>query len=67
MSKIPALAFLVVGAVLLFYGFNASGSVASEVSKSITGTPIDKSIWLIALGALSALTGVIGLFIRRSS
>jgi LPXTG-motif cell wall-anchored protein len=66
MSKIPALAFLIVGVVLLVFGFNASESVASEVSNAVTGTPTDKSIWLIALGALGVLTGGVWLFVRRS-
>lgn len=66
MSKIPAIAFLIVGVILLVFGFNASESVASEVSNAVTGAPTDKSIWLIALGALGVLVGGFWLFVRRT-
>ena len=66
MAKIPALAFLIVGVILLVFGFNASESVASEVSTVASGAPSNKSIWLIALGALGVLTGGLGLLFRRS-
>lgn len=66
MSKIPAIAVLIAGIVLLIFGLNASGSVASEVSNAVTGTPTAKSIWLIVLGVIATLTGGVWLFLRRS-
>ncbi len=44
MSKIPSVAILVVGIILLVYGLNASDSAASAVSNAVTGSPTDKSI-----------------------
>lgn len=66
MSKIPSIAFLVVGIVLLVYGLDASNSVSSSVSNAVTGSPTNKSIWLIVLGVLGILSGGFGLFFRRS-
>jgi LPXTG-motif cell wall-anchored protein len=66
MSKIPSIAFLVVGIVLLVYGLDASNSVSSSVSNAVTGSPTDKSIWLIVLGVLGILSGGFGLFFRRT-
>jgi LPXTG-motif cell wall-anchored protein len=66
MSKIPSIAFLIVGIVLLIYGLNASNSVSSSVSNAVTGSPTDKSIWLIVLGVLGIISGGFGLFFRRS-
>jgi hypothetical protein len=66
MSKIPSLAFLIAGIVLLVYGLNASNSVTSSVTQAVSGTPSDKSIWLIVLGVIGILSGGVGLFFRRS-
>jgi hypothetical protein len=65
MNKPLALALLVVGIVLLAMGINASDSASSEVSEALTGAPTDKSIWLIALGAIGAIAGGVGLLRRR--
>jgi hypothetical protein len=65
MSKPIALALLVVGAILLVWGINSANSTGSEVSEALTGAPTDKSIWLIALGALGAIAGAVSLFRRR--
>lgn len=67
MPKIPALALLIAGIVLLIFGLNAADSVSSSVSNAVSGAPTNKSIWLIVLGAIGVLTGGAGLFFRRSS
>ncbi|MGC4072736.1 MAG: DUF3185 family protein [Nibricoccus sp.] len=66
MSKPIALAVLVVGAVLLVWGINAYNSTGSQLTEAVTGSPTDKSIWLIALGALGAIAGAVSLFRRRA-
>ena len=66
MSKIPYIALLIVGVILLVYGLNASNSVSSSVSQAVTGAPTDKSIWLIALGVIGILSGGIGVLFRRN-
>ncbi len=67
MSKVPSLAFLIVGVILLVYGLSAAGSVSSSVTEAVTGAPTNKSIWLIALGAIGIVSGGVGLLFRRSS
>jgi len=66
MSKIPSVAFLIVGILLLVYGLDASNSLTSSVSNAVTGSPTNKSIWLIVLGVIGILSGGFGLFFRRS-
>jgi len=66
MSKIPSVAFLIIGIILLVYGLDASNSFSSSVSNAVTGSPTNKSIWLIVLGVLGILSGGFGLFFRRS-
>jgi LPXTG-motif cell wall-anchored protein len=66
MTKIPSIAFLTVGILLLVYGLNASNSFSSSVSQAVSGSPTDKSIWLIVLGIVGILSGGFGLFFRKA-
>ncbi len=65
MNKVLSLVVLVAGVVLLAFGINASESVASSVSEVVSGTPSDKSLWLIVLGAIGVVAGGAGLFVGR--
>jgi hypothetical protein len=60
-SKMIGLALLVVGVILLIFGINASDAFGSEVKEVFTGTPTDKSIWLIVGGALLGVLGLVAL------
>lgn len=55
------MALLAVGVVLIVYGLKASDSFGSDVSRFFTGSPTNKSIWLLIGGALSAAAGLAGL------
>jgi hypothetical protein len=61
MNKLISLVLLVGGVIALIYGINASDSVASGFSRLFTGTPSDKSIWLLVGGGLAAIIGAAGL------
>jgi Protein of unknown function (DUF3185) len=67
MNKIPSIAFFAAGIILLVYGLNATNSITSSVTQAVTGSPTDKSIWLIVFGVIGILSGAFGLFHRRSS
>lgn len=64
MNRPISIALLVLGVILLAWGFNASQSVASDVSNAVTGSPTDRSMILILLGALAAVVGGVGLMRR---
>ncbi len=66
MNRGLSVALLVVGVILLVWGFGAYNSVSSDVSNAVTGAPTDRSIWLIVLGAIAAIAGGFGL-LRRSA
>lgn len=55
MNKGIGLALLAVGITLLIFGLNASESFGSEAKRFFTGTPTDKSMWLL-LGGIAATT-----------
>ena len=59
MNQGIALALLAVGIVLIIFGINASESFGSEVSRFFTGTPTDKSMWLLLGGIASVVVGTI--------
>lgn len=60
MNKSLAIVLLLVGLVLLGVGINAANSITSETSTAITGSPTDKSLWLMIGGGAAALVGLIG-------
>jgi uncharacterized membrane protein len=66
MPKIASVALLIVGLILLVYGLDASNSVSSSVSQAVSGSPTNKTIWLIALGVIGIVSGGIGVFRRAS-
>ncbi len=66
MNKPLSLALLVVGIVLLASGINAHDSVASSAKEAVTGTPTDKSIWLIVVGIVGSLVGGFNALFRRN-
>ena len=61
MNKGTAIALLVVGVILLIFGFDAYHSASSGVSQAVTGAPSDKAIWLLIGGAIAAIVGGVSL------
>jgi len=61
MNKLISLALLVSGIVLLIYGVSAADSIGSSFSRLFTGTPTDRSVWLLIGGAIVTVVGAAGL------
>ena len=59
MNNIVGLAILAIGIVLLVFGYNASHSFGSDVSRAFTGNPTDKSMWLLIGGAAAVVVGLV--------
>jgi hypothetical protein len=64
MKRIIGIALLVGGIIALVYGFQAKGSLESKVTETFTGTPSDKTRWLIIGGAVASAAGV-GLILMK--
>ena len=62
MNKGMSLAFVIVGIILMVWGVNASQSFSSGVSRFFTGSPTNKSMWLVIGGIASVLVGLANLF-----
>jgi LPXTG-motif cell wall-anchored protein len=50
---------------LIIFGMQASTSVGSRLSELFTGTPSDRTIWLLLAGVAAAIIGVGMLFTGR--
>jgi len=66
MKFILSLALLVAGIVLIGYGITASDSLGSDFSRFFTGSPTDKTIWLLLAGIVATVIGAGGLLWRGS-
>jgi hypothetical protein len=57
-NNIIGLMIFAVGIILLIFGFNASQSFSSDVSRFFSGNPTDRSMWLITGGAAAVILGL---------
>ena len=57
-NRILAIVLIVAGVCLLFYGMQASHSFSSGLSRLFTGSPTDRTIWLISGGLVAAVAGL---------
>ena len=62
MIKPISLILLVAGIALVIFGFIAMDSFASSFSKFFTGSPTDKSIWMLIAGVVLISISGFGLF-----
>jgi hypothetical protein len=67
MNKALGIALLVVGIILLVFGINASQSFGSDVSRFFTGSPTDKSVWMMIGGVVAAIVGGFLTFTGRAT
>ena len=65
MNKLISLALIVGGVVLIVLGVTAMDSFSSDVSRFFTGSPTDKSVWLLAGGVVAVVAGISGIAFFR--
>lgn len=65
MRRLVGMGVIVVGIFLVFLGLDASDSLASRFSRLFTGSPTDRTIWLLIGGAFAVLVGVSMVWPRR--
>jgi hypothetical protein len=59
MNNMVGYAIMAGGIILLIFGFNESHSFGSDVSRVFTGNPTDRSMWMIAGGAIATIAGLV--------
>ncbi len=57
MQRVIGIALVAVGVILLVMGVMAADSLASDISRFFTGTPTDRSVWLLIGGVASLIVG----------
>jgi len=65
MNRIVSCAILVIGIALVVYGLAALDSIGSSFSRFFTGSPTDKTMWLLIGGIVCSAIGLAGVA-RRS-
>jgi len=56
---------MVAGILLVIWGISASESFNSDVSRVFTGSPTDKSMWMMIGGGVLGIVGLFGVFRPR--
>lgn len=64
-KQIAGAAALVVGAVLLWFAYNASQAPVEEVTEAVTGRYSDQTIWYLVLGIIGVVGGGLLLLVGR--
>ncbi|HKS16462.1 MAG TPA: DUF3185 family protein [Planctomycetota bacterium] len=58
MRKAAGVAVVLLGIFLVIAGLDASDSLASRFSRFFTGSPTDRTIWLLIGGVVAVVIGV---------
>lgn len=56
-NKLLGIVLVVIGVLLLFFGFNASQSLGDQVSETLTGRFTDETMWYFIGGAVAVVVG----------
>lgn len=65
-TQLIGIIVLAVGAVLLYFGYNASQAPIDQISNSLTGRYTDNTMWYVIAGVAMVATGFgVALFGRR--
>lgn len=64
-SKIIGIVLLVVGAILLYFGFNATEAPAEEIGEALTGKYSDETMMYLIGGGIAAVAGLFMLLFKK--
>ncbi len=64
-QKLLGLVLLVVGLILLFFGWNASQSMGEELTETFTGRFTDETMWYLIGGAVMSIVGLVLTITRK--
>lgn len=64
-GKIVGVVLLVVGVLLLFFGWQSSESVGDQISETFTGRFTDETMWYLIGGAAAVVAGAFLALVKR--
>jgi len=56
-KQLTGLILLVVGAILLFFGWQSTQSVGDQLTEAMTGRFTDETMWFLVGGAIALVAG----------
>lgn len=64
-NKILGLVLLVVGLILLYFGWQSSQSVGDQITETFTGRFTDSTMWFLILGGAAAVGGILLAVVKK--
>jgi len=64
-NQIAGIALLVVGIILLYFGYQSSQALGEQIHETFTGRFSDATTWYFILGAASTVVGAALFFLKR--
>ncbi|MEQ5837248.1 DUF3185 family protein [Marinobacter sp. R17] len=64
-TRLIGLVALVVGVLLLYFGWQSTQSVGEQLSQSLTGRFSENTMWFLIAGAAATVGGAFMLFFRK--
>lgn len=64
-QRLVGVVLLVVGILLLYFGWQASESLGDQISQTFTGRFTQETMWYLIGGAAAAVAGAFMLFLKR--
>ena len=64
-TKIVGIVLLVVGVILLFFGYQSSQAVGDQITEAFTGRFTDATMWYLLGGAAAVVAGVFLTFFKK--
>ena len=64
-TKIFGIVLLVVGVVLLFFGYQSSQAIGDQITEAFTGRFTDATMWYLLGGAAAVVAGVFLTFFKK--
>ncbi|WP_040576784.1 DUF3185 family protein [Methylophaga lonarensis] len=56
-TRLLGMILLVIGAILLYFGWQSSQSIGDQLTEAVTGRFTDETMWFIISGAVSVVVG----------
>jgi len=64
-QKLVGIFLIVIGVILLYFGWQASQSLGEQVVEGITGRFTDETMWYLIGGAVAVVVGAFLAFLRK--
>jgi hypothetical protein len=67
MGRVLGVVALIAGAILLYFGLNASDAPMEQLNETFTGSYSDRTMWYLVGGAATACGGLVLLLLGRKA